>query len=221
MRLKNYENLAKKIEEELQNNMQHLNSIKNQFTEGQKAEFNEMQKLNTELSKECQELENEISIWRCKKSEIEQKTGKEESLLKMEMLQSIGKVRHLEKQKHELLSSDSSEENERAHLLAQVKRHNNYIALLETKLEQHKKALEEVNNEIDFYRDGERMVKFTDIKQKEKSYEEFMNSFTSDKDGLLNKMETANNEVNDITGKLARSLKYLSILKQISDVSTG
>src|SRR5699024_4475160 len=121
-RMKSFEQMAKKNEEELQAIGENLNAIKNQFSEEQRSEFNSFQKMGIDLGKECQALENEIALWRNKKSEIEEKTSKEGSLLKMEMVQSVGKLRHLDKQKNELLSSDNSEESERGHLLAQVKR---------------------------------------------------------------------------------------------------
>lgn len=213
--------MVKKNDEELQLISQNMNTLKSQFSEEQRAEFNSLQMMSLELGKECQALENEISLWRGKRNEVEERTNKEGSLLKMEMVQAVGKVRHLGKQKAELLTADSGEESERGHLLAQVKRDNNFIASLEAKMETLSKALEEANSEIDFYQDGQKVLKFADLKQKEKTFDDFMASFTASKEGTQQKMEAINNEINDTTSKLARCLKYLAILKQISDVSTG
>ena len=88
-------------------------------------------------------------------------------------------------------------------------------------MEEYGRLLEEANNEIDFYKDGEKLVKFADLKQKEKLSEAFNTAFVSEKETLQSQQEALNNEINDISHKLNRCLRYLNVLKQISDVSTG
>ncbi|KAI2809770.1 Intraflagellar transport protein 74 [Blomia tropicalis] len=219
--LKNMERIAKANEEELQKMLDNINTIKSQFTIEQRAEYESMQSMNEDLGRECLSLKNEIEIWNNKKSAIESKITNDESIIRMEMLQLISKLRHLERQKNELINTDSSEENERGHLLAQVKRDNAYISNLESKIEEYTKLMDDVNNEIEFYRDGEKVAKFSDLKQKEKMHESFMTSFTSERDKLLSQTEVVNNEINDMSSKLSRALKYLAMLQQIGDVSSG
>lgn len=213
--------MIRKNEDELASITGKLNAFKSQLSDEQRAELSSLQKESLELGKECQSLENEIAHWNARKGEVLERTNKEGSLLKIEMVHSVSKLRHLDKQKGELSSAHSGEESERGHLLAQVKRDNNYIASLEGKTEALSKGLEEVNSEIDFYRDGQKVIKFADLKEKEKAYDDFMTSFTEAKEERRQRMETVNHEITDISNKLARCLKYLNILKQISDVSTG
>lgn len=194
-----------------------INSIKDRFTEAQRSEFDSLLAANNELSNECHRLENEIGLWKAKKSEFEQKLVKEDSLLKLDLLQSLSKLKELEKQKTELSLSGDSEENERAHLLAQVKRDNNYIATLEAKIEQLNQTMKEIESEINFFKDGEKRGKFADLKEKEKKMEESMARFEVEKNDSLNKIETLNNEINDMSNKLSRHLKYVANLKELTD----
>lgn len=189
-----------------------INTVKNKLNESQISEFNMIQSMNNELSRECQLLEQEIGIWRAKKNEIEDKTVREDNLLNMELIKAISKLRNLEKQKSKLLNSDDTEENERKHLLAQVKRDNNYINSIMNKIEQLKIDLTNIENEIDFYKDGDKM-KFSDLKQQDKIFDEFMNKYTTQKESLINELETINHEINDTAQKLSRCLKYLNMCK--------
>ncbi|XP_017493797.1 PREDICTED: intraflagellar transport protein 74 homolog [Rhagoletis zephyria] len=220
-RLKGFEAMIRKNEEELGAITGRLNALRSQFSEEQRTEFGSLQKASVELGKECQSLEGEIAQWNGRKEEVLERTNREGSVLKMQMVQAVATLRQLDKQRTELTSADSGEESERGHLLAQVKRDNNYIASLEAKTEALAKALEEANGEIEFYRDGAKVIKFADLKQKEKTFDDFMASFTEAKEDRRQRMETVNHEITDISNKLARCLKYLNILKQISDVSTG
>ena len=213
--------MIRKNEEELGTITGRLNALRSQFSEEQRTEFGSLQKASVELGKECQSLEGEIAQWNGRKEEVLERTNREGSVLKMQMVQAVATLRQLDKQRTELTSADSGEESERGHLLAQVKRDNNYIASLEAKTEALAKALEEANGEIEFYRDGAKVIKFADLKQKEKTFDDFMASFTEAKEDRRQRMETVNHEITDISNKLARCLKYLNILKQISDVSTG
>lgn len=198
-----------------------MNAIKNTFNDEQKAKFDYLQNLNAQLTKESHELENEIEMWKAKKAELEERIQHSDQLLKMEMLQAAAKLRRLKKQKDELSNTDDSEENERSNLLAQVKRDNNYIASLEAKSEQFRKNLEEIKNEIEFYKDGERVSRFSDLKQKEKTFTEFQIRFDEEKKDLLNRLELVNNDINDASNKLSRSLKYLTILQQINEANSS
>lgn len=189
-----------------------INTVKNKLNESQISEFNMIQSMNNELSRECQLLEQEIGIWRAKKNEIEDKTVREDNLLNMELIKAISKLRNLEKQKNKLLNSDDTEENERKHLLAQVKRDNNYINSIMNKIDQLKIDLTNIENEIDFYKDGDKM-KYSDLKQQDKIFDEFINKYTTQKETLINELETINHEINDTAQKLSRCLKYLNMCK--------
>lgn len=218
-RLREHENTIKKNDSELQEVVKSINSVKNRFTDVQRTEFNGLQIVNEDLTKECHKLENEIAMWRSKKTSLEEKIVKEDNLVKLELLQSLSKLKQLEKQKNELLYADDSEENEREHLLAQVKRDNTYIASMENKMEQLNKMLSEIKSEIDFYKDGGKMVKFADLKQKEVNFEELMSKYDQEKNDCLNQIESINNEINDVTTKLTRYLKYINTVKELSDES--
>ncbi|KPM07492.1 Spc7-like protein [Sarcoptes scabiei] len=196
-------------------------SIKNRFNEAQIVEFNMAQTMNNDLSKDCHLLEQEIGLWRARKNALEETIIKEGNLVKIELIKAFTKLHSLEKQKNKLLNSNDSEENERKNLLAQVKRDNNYIDSVQTKINASKNNLAEVESEIEFYQDGDKWSKFSDLKQQEGKFSEFMNEYHQEKQSLLNQTETINNEITDTANKLSRFLKYLNGIKQIRDDEIG
>lgn len=209
------ENVIKRNDEKLKEVQKLINIVRNKFSETQIKEFDLMQTMNNELTKECHLLEQEISLWRTKKNEIEEKTVRDGNLLKMELIKAISKLRNLEKQKNKLLNDEDSEENKRKHLLAQVKRDNNYINSLTNKMEQLNVSQNQIKSEIEFYKDGDKLRKFSDLRQQDKIFDDFMIEYNNRKQTLIDELETINHEINDTTNKLSRYLKYLNMIKRI------
>ncbi|KAH7640855.1 spc7-like protein [Dermatophagoides farinae] len=214
-KLRDVENAIKRNDEKLKEVQKLINIVRNKFSETQIKEFDLMQTMNNELTKECHLLEQEISLWRTKKNEIEEKTVRDGNLLKMELIKAISKLRNLEKQKNKLLNDEDSEENKRKHLLAQVKRDNNYINSLTNKMEQLNVSQNQIKSEIEFYKDGDKLRKFSDLRQQDKIFDDFMIEYNNRKQTLIDELETINHEINDTTNKLSRYLKYLNMIKRI------
>ncbi|KAH9420777.1 Intraflagellar transport protein 74 [Dermatophagoides pteronyssinus] len=214
-KLRDLENVIKRNDEKLKEVQKLISIVKNKFSETQIKEFDLMQTMNNELTKECHLLEQEISLWRMKKNEIEEKTVRDGNIMKMELIKAITKLRNLEKQKNKLLNAEDSEENERKHLLAQVKRDNNYINSLTNQMEQLNTSLNQIKSEIEFYKDGDKLLKFSDLRQQDKIFDDFMIDYNNRKRTLIDELETINHEINDTTNKLSRYLKYLNIIKRM------
>lgn len=210
--LKSYQSAIKNNEIELQNLSASLNSIKNNMNDEERVKFDLLCSLHNNLTKECLEMENNISILKSRKSYIENEIMKDNNLLKMEMTRQMNKLSDLKQQKFSLVFGQN---DEKANLLAQIKRDQSYIQSTQIKINQLEKTIEDIRNEIAFYKDNEKLANFSNLKQKEKQNESFLLEFASEKENLLQKLESVRSDINDNSNKIARCGKYVNMLQQL------
>ena len=200
----NYENELKQI----QNNWINL---KRQFTPEDNKTFESLEKTNEKLRLQCEQLESEISVWREKRNKIEVNSNSD-SLIRREILQSVARLRDLEKQKNHLVNENSNTGDERGRLLAQVKRDNNEIAAMETRMGILKDLIQEITSELQSYEDVGAALKFKELKKKEESIDKFLTEFPDQKNEDIQRIESTGEEINDLTGRLSRCLNHIDNL---------
>ncbi|XP_054163923.1 intraflagellar transport protein 74 homolog [Oppia nitens] len=201
----NYENELKQI----QNNWINL---KRQFTPEDNKTFETLEKSNEKLGLHCEQLESEINVWKDKKNKIEVNSLNSNSLIRREILQSMAKVRELEKQRNHLVAENTNSGDERGRLLAQVKRDNNEISVMESKIAAIKEQIQDINSELQTYEDVGATLKYKELKKKEETIDQFLNDFGENKNEELNKIENMGDEINEVTGRLSRCLVHIDNL---------
>ena len=200
----NYENELKQI----QNNWINL---KRQFTPEDNKTFESLEKTNERLRLQCESLESEISVWREKRNKIEVNSNSD-SLIRREIMQSVARVRDLEKQRNHLVNENSNSGDERGRLLAQVKRDNNEISIMESRIASIKEQIQEINNELQSYEDVGAALKYKELKKKEQTIDQFLQEYDDQKSQEIQKIEMTSEEINELTGRLSRCLTHIDSL---------
>ena len=209
---KKREELITNHENELKQIQNNWTNLKRQFTPEDNKTFESLEKTNEKLRLQCEQLESEISIWREKRNQIEVNTNNNDSLIRREILQSVARLRDLEKQRNHLVSENSNSGDERGRLLAQVKRDNNEIAIMESRIAAIKEQIQDINNELQSYEDVGAALKYRELKKKEQSIDQFLNEYEDQKAVEIQKIETIAEEINELTGRLSRCLTHIDSL---------
>ncbi|RWS31072.1 Spc7-like protein [Leptotrombidium deliense] len=208
----NYEGEIKRIE----NNW---NSLRRLMSAAERERFEEMERENKEMSFECERLERQIVEWKDKKSKLEMiNESSVDFFLRKETLQALMKLRALEKQKNDLMS-ESNAEDERGRLLAQVKRDNQEIASMESRMESLRNDVASLKADIEACDDVDAVEKYRELKKKEQSFDDFLKDFEQNKINETRKLQSYGESINSLVSRTSKFLSFIDTLKSAGEKS--
>lgn len=179
----------------------------------------QLQQLEAEaaaLNKSMKGLELEMENLRTKRQQVESSVGSgADSFLKKEILQSVDRLRNLEKQRDDLTDA-SDVSDEKGQLLAQIKRDNREIASMEARVAEVNSELQETKTELEAYEDTEGTEKYRELKKKEQVMDAFLREFEQTKEQEVSRIRDIGSSVNDSLDRVTRMISHIDGLKAAS-----
>lgn len=210
--------LQEKRKEESQRSWNHVLA---RFGSQENSELATIELEASDLSRKAEVLEAEIAKLSEKRQQLEGSaaTGPD-SFLKKEMVQSMERLRSLEKQRDDLTDGSSSSD-EKGRLLAQIKRDNKEVAAMETRVAEVSAEMEERKAELDAYEDTEATEKYRELKKKEQAMDAFLSEYDVAKRDEVNKIRELGAEVSGILDRITRMILHIDGLKQATSNGRG
>uniref|UniRef100_T1KAU0 Uncharacterized protein n=1 Tax=Tetranychus urticae TaxID=32264 RepID=T1KAU0_TETUR len=199
-------------EQEIQKIESEWSVLKKQFTSEQKERFEELENINRSLTLEADRLEDRIIKLTERKRTLEELNGSENSSIRKEVLNGLNRLRELERQKNDLIT-DQSTGDERSRLLAQVRRDNKEISILESRSEEIRRIIEDQQASLRAYEDKETAEKFRDLKKKESTIDAFLVDFSDNLNKELEKMTVLGESIADLVEKSSQYIRFIETLK--------
>ncbi|KAL7988646.1 hypothetical protein Chor_007565 [Crotalus horridus] len=193
------------------------------MSEEDQTKYIEMKMANEKLLQELASLQQEMDAVNMKEQALEAEIT--HSQIKQEALQLYEKLHGLEEHRDQMIAEDKnmgSPQEERERLLKQVKEDNQEIASMERQLTDIKEKINHLNEgirQLDMdleEHQGEKKLKYKELKKREESMDNFLESFEETKNQELERK--AEIEAN-IVALLEHSSRNVSRMKQISSVT--
>ncbi|XP_062985277.1 intraflagellar transport protein 74 homolog isoform X2 [Elgaria multicarinata webbii] len=217
------EKLIQAVEDEIQQEKQAAeNIVKNMSVEDQ-TKYMETVVTNEKLLQDLCALQQELDAANMKEQALEGEIA--HSQVKQEALQLYEKLHGLEEHRNQMIAEDKSmgsPQEERERLLKQVKEDNQEIASMERQLTDIKEKINQLNEgirQLDMdleEQQGEKNLKYKELKKREESMDNFLESFEETKNQELERK--AQIEAN-IVALLEHSSRNVNRMKQISSVT--
>uniref|UniRef100_A0A8D0E863 Intraflagellar transport 74 n=1 Tax=Salvator merianae TaxID=96440 RepID=A0A8D0E863_SALMN len=217
------EKLIQAVEDDIQQEKQAAENIIKNMSEEDQTKYVEMKMANEKLLQELQTLQQELDTVNMKEQSL--KTEIVYSQIKQEALQLYEKLHSLEEHRDQMIAEDKSmgsPQEERERLLKQVKEDNQEIASMERQLTDIKEKINQLNEgirQLDMdleEQQGEKNLKYKELKKREESMDNFLESFEETKNQELDRKIQI--EAN-IVALLERSSRNINHMKQISSVT--
>ncbi|XP_054842789.1 intraflagellar transport protein 74 homolog [Eublepharis macularius] len=217
------EKLIQSVEYDIQQENQAAEDIIKNMTEEDQAKYVEMKVTNEKILQELYALQQELDAVNIEEQALEAEIA--HSQVKQEALQLYEKLHHLEEQREQMIAEDKSmgsPQEERERLLKQVKEDNQEIASMERQLTDIKEKINHLNEgmrQLDMdleEHQGEKNLKYKELKKKEESMDNFLESFEDTRNQELERK--AQIEAN-IIALLEHSSRNVNCMKQISSVT--
>lgn len=192
------------------------NRVLVQFDGQQNKELEILERESADLMRDVRSLESEMESLQVKKQQAESRVGMgADSFLRKEILQSIDRLRNLEKQRDDLTDTmDASDEKGR--LLGQIKRDNREIASMESRVAELESEVEDVRTELDAYEDTEGAEKYRELKKKEQVMDSFLREFEQTKEQEVSRIRETGSHVNDSLDRITSMICHIDGLKAAS-----
>lgn len=205
-------------EKDLSKKKSDLERLLHNLSHEQSRVYASLQDQSMQLTSRARSLEEQMKKLSEKRKEQEVSLASgSDPFLRREILQALDHLNGLEKQKDDLTRGPSTQD-EKARLLAQVKRDNKEITEMESRIRDIKVTLEEVKNELDAYEDQESIDKFRDLRDKEKTMDSFLRGFEEEKQTEVDKLIELGTSVRNTLDKISRMITYIDGLKATSSV---
>ncbi|KAM6473854.1 intraflagellar transport protein 74 homolog isoform 3-T3 [Liasis olivaceus] len=217
------EKLIQAVEDDIQQEKQAAENIIKNMSEEDQTKYMEMKIANEKLLQELSSLQQEFDAVNMKEQALETEIA--HSQIKQEALQLYEKLHGLEEHRDQMIAEDKSmgsPQEERERLLKQVKEDNQEIASMERQLTEIKEKINHLNEgirQLDMdleEHQGEKNLKYKELKKREESMDNFLESFEETKNQELERK--AQIEAN-IVALLEHSSRNVSRMKQISSVT--
>ncbi|KAJ7335421.1 hypothetical protein JRQ81_013362 [Phrynocephalus forsythii] len=211
------------VEDEIQQEKQAAENIIKNMCEEDQAKYMETKMANEKLLQELCALQQELDTVNMKEQALEAEIA--HSQVKQEALQLYAKLHGLEEHRDQMIAEDKnlgSPQEERERLLKQVKEDNQEIACMERQLSEIKEKINHLSDgirQVDMdleEQQGERNLKYKELKRREESMDSFLESFEELKNQELERK--AQIEAN-IVALLEHSSRNVNRIKQISSVT--
>ena len=197
------------------------NHVLARFSVQENSELEKIEGEAAELSRSMQALESEVSKLGEKRQQLEASAGSgPDSFLKKEIVQSMERLRSLEKQR-DGLTDGASNSDERGLLLAQIKRDNKEVAAMETRVAEVSAEIEETKAELEAYEDTEATEKYRELRKKEQAMDAFLSEFDQTKRDEVNKIREMGSEVSSVLDRITRMITHIDGLKQAEPTGRG
>ncbi|XP_062827935.1 intraflagellar transport protein 74 homolog [Anolis carolinensis] len=219
----NKEKLIQAVEDDIQQEKQAAENIIKNMSEEDQVKYMETKMANEKLLQELSALQQELDALNMKEQALEGEIA--HSQVKQEALQLYEKLHGLEEHRNQMILEDKnmgSPQEERERLLKQVKEDNQEIASMERQLTEIKEKIDQINEgirQVDMdleEQQGEKNVKYKELKKREESMDNFLESFEETKNQELERKTQI--EAN-IVAILEHSSRNVNRMKQISSVT--
>ncbi|XP_026528063.1 intraflagellar transport protein 74 homolog isoform X1 [Notechis scutatus] len=218
------EKLIQAVEDDIRQEKQAAENIIKNMSEQDQTKYIEMKMANEKLLQELSSLQQEMDAMNMKEEALEAEIT--HSQIKQEALQLYEKLHGLEEHRDQMIAEDKnmgSPQEERERLLKQVKEDNQEIASMERQLTEIKEKINHLNEgirqldmDLEEHQDGEKNLKYKELKKREESMDNFLESFEETKNQELERKSEI--EAN-IVALLEHSSRNVSRMKQISSVT--
>ncbi|XP_063151069.1 intraflagellar transport protein 74 homolog [Candoia aspera] len=217
------EKLIQAVEDDIRQEKQAAENIIKNMSEEDQTNYMEMKMANEKLLQELSSLQQQLDAVNLKEQALETEIA--HSQIKQEALQLYEKLHGLEEHRDQMITEDKSmgsPQEERERLLKQVKEDNQEIASMERQLTEIKEKINHLNEgirQLDMdleEHQGEKNLKYKELKKREESMDNFLESFEETKNQELERK--AQIEAN-IVALLEHSSRNVSRMKQISSVT--
>uniref|UniRef100_A0A2D4GP93 Intraflagellar transport 74 n=1 Tax=Micrurus corallinus TaxID=54390 RepID=A0A2D4GP93_MICCO len=218
------EKLIQAVEDDIRQEKQAAENIIKNMSEQDQTKYIEMKMANEKLLQELSSLQQEMDAVNMKEQALEAEIT--HSQIKQEALQLYEKLHGLEEHRDQMIAEDKnmgSPQEEREKLLKQVKEDNQEIASMERQLTEIKEKINHLNEgirqldmDLEEHQDGEKNLKYKELKKREESMDNFLESFEETKNQELERKSEI--EAN-IVALLEHSSRNVSRMKQISSVT--
>ncbi|XP_026569238.1 intraflagellar transport protein 74 homolog isoform X1 [Pseudonaja textilis] len=218
------EKLIQAVEDDIRQEKQAAENIIKNMSEQDQTKYIEMKMANEKLLQELSSLQQEMDAVNMKEEALEAEIT--HSQIKQEALQLYEKLHGLEEHRDQMIAEDKnmgSPQEERERLLKQVKEDNQEIASMERQLTEIKEKINHLNEgirqldmDLEEHQDGEKNLKYKELKKREESMDNFLESFEETKNQELERKSEI--EAN-IVALLEHSSRNVSRMKQISSVT--
>uniref|UniRef100_A0A8C6XTP8 Intraflagellar transport 74 n=1 Tax=Naja naja TaxID=35670 RepID=A0A8C6XTP8_NAJNA len=217
------EKLIQTVEDDIRQEKQAAENIIKNMSEQDQTKYIEMKMANEKLLQELSSLQQEMDAVNMKEQALEAEIT--HSQIKQEALQLYEKLHGLEEHRDQMIAEDKnmgSPQEERERLLKQVKEDNQEIASMERQLTEIKEKINHLNEgirQLDMdleEHQGEKNLKYKELKKREESMDNFLESFEETKNQELERKSEI--EAN-IVALLEHSSRNVSRMKQISSVT--
>ncbi|XP_026528065.1 intraflagellar transport protein 74 homolog isoform X2 [Notechis scutatus] len=217
------EKLIQAVEDDIRQEKQAAENIIKNMSEQDQTKYIEMKMANEKLLQELSSLQQEMDAMNMKEEALEAEIT--HSQIKQEALQLYEKLHGLEEHRDQMIAEDKnmgSPQEERERLLKQVKEDNQEIASMERQLTEIKEKINHLNEgirQLDMdleEHQGEKNLKYKELKKREESMDNFLESFEETKNQELERKSEI--EAN-IVALLEHSSRNVSRMKQISSVT--
>ncbi|XP_026569240.1 intraflagellar transport protein 74 homolog isoform X2 [Pseudonaja textilis] len=217
------EKLIQAVEDDIRQEKQAAENIIKNMSEQDQTKYIEMKMANEKLLQELSSLQQEMDAVNMKEEALEAEIT--HSQIKQEALQLYEKLHGLEEHRDQMIAEDKnmgSPQEERERLLKQVKEDNQEIASMERQLTEIKEKINHLNEgirQLDMdleEHQGEKNLKYKELKKREESMDNFLESFEETKNQELERKSEI--EAN-IVALLEHSSRNVSRMKQISSVT--
>lgn len=198
---------------------QKWDQLKAQMDHSQRSQFDQLQNQLQRLSESAVTLETRVKQLIDKKRDLESSFIQgPDSFLRKELLSTLEKVRNLEQQRNDLLD-ETNIVDEKGRLLAQVKRDNQEIASMEGRISQITTDIDDLKGEIEAYEDTEAAEKYTELKKKEETMDNFLEQFDKMKREELNKCTTLGVSIYESLNRITRMVNHVDTLKAAPNIT--
>ncbi|XP_061487261.1 intraflagellar transport protein 74 homolog [Rhineura floridana] len=211
------------VEDDIQQEKEAAENIIKNMSEEDQTKYMETKVSNDKLLQELCTLQQELDAVNMKEQALE--TEIVHSQIKQEALQLYEKLHGLEEHRNQMIAEDKSmgsPQEERERLLKQVKEDNQEIASMERQLTDIKEKINQLNEgirQLDMdleEQQGEKNLKYKELKKREESMDNFLESFEETKNQELERKVQI--EANIVT-ILEHSSRNVNRMKQISSVT--
>lgn len=211
------------VEDDIHQEKQAAEDIIKNMSEEDQAKYMETKVTNEKLLQELCALQQELDSVNMKEQALETEIA--HSQIKQEALQLYEKLHRLEEHRDQMIAEDKSmgsPQEERERLLKQVKEDNQEIASMERQLTDIREKINHLNEgirQLDMdleEHQGEKNLKYKELKKREESMDNFLESFEETKNQeLQRKVQLESN----IVALLEHSSRNINRMKQISSVT--
>uniref|UniRef100_A0A8C5RTH4 Intraflagellar transport 74 n=1 Tax=Laticauda laticaudata TaxID=8630 RepID=A0A8C5RTH4_LATLA len=209
------EKVIQAVEDDIRQEKQAAENIIKNMSEQDQTKYTEMKMANEKLLQELSSLQQEMDAVNMKEEALEAEIT--HSQIKQEALQLYEKLHGLEEHRDQMIAEDKnmgSPQEERERLLKQVEK-NTLLTEIKEKINHLNEGIRQLDMDLEEHQ-GEKNLKCKELKKREESMDNFLESFEEAKNQELERKSEI--EAN-IVALLEHSSRNVTRMKQISSVT--